>query len=107
MKIVELDGVRLSALVRNEARGIVVDFWSPWCAPCRALRPHLDRLADEHEDTWRFVAVNTDEDASASEAFNVRALPTLVWFRGGEEIARLDGGVTLSSVAAKLEALAR
>ena len=106
MKIEELDGAALAEVLETEERGIVVDFWSPWCAPCRALRPHLDRLAAE-QSGWRFVAVNTEADPSASETFAVSALPTLVWFRDGRELSRLAGGVTLSGVAQKLDELNR
>lgn len=104
MKLEELDAASLRDVLETETRGIVVDFWSPWCAPCRALRPHLDRLADEKAG-WRFVAVNTEAHPSAGETFGVSALPTLVWFKGGRELSRLSGGVTLSGVAQKLEEL--
>ena len=105
MKLEELDGARLREVLRSETRGVVVDFWSPWCAPCRALRPHLDRIAEEERELWRFVAVNTDVDPDASEAFDVSALPTIVWFRGGEELSRLAGAVTVSGVAEKMAEL--
>ena len=105
MSVEELDGPQLRDLVESETRGVVVDFWSPWCAPCRALRPHLNRLADEHPEEWRFVAVNTEKHPGVGEAYGVRSLPTVVWFRAGREVSRLDGGVTLSSVAAKLDEL--
>ena len=105
MTIEELDGAALAELLESEERGVVVDFWSPWCAPCRALRPHLDRIAAKEHERWRFVAVNTESDPTASETYRIRSLPTLVWFRGGRELSRLARGVTLSAVAEKLAEL--
>ena len=101
----ELSPDALESVLESEQRPIVVDFWSPWCAPCRALRPHLDRLADEKKDEWRFVAVNTEAHPEVTERFDVAALPTLAWFRSGKELSRLAGGVTLSRVAETLDAL--
>lgn len=101
----ELDNGSVHELLLTESRSVLIDFWSPWCAPCRTLRPHLHKLAEERQADWRFVAVNTDMHPSAAEAFGVSALPTLVMFRDGEELSRLSGAVTLSSVVAKLDEL--
>ena len=105
MKVEELDGASVRAILEREARGVLVDFWSPWCAPCRALRPHLARLAQERSAEWRFVAINTEKHPASVEEFGISSLPTLVWFRKGTEIKRLTGGVTLSSIAAALDEL--
>lgn len=101
----DLDGGSVHELLLTESRGVLIDFWSPWCGPCRTLRPHLHKLAEERHADWRFVAVNTDVHPSAAEAFGVSALPTLVMFRNGEELSRLAGAVTLSSVVATLDEL--
>ncbi len=101
----ELDGGSVHELLLTESRGVLIDFWSPWCAPCRTLRPHLHKLAEERSADWRFVAVHTEAHPSAAEAFGVASLPTLVMFRDGEELSRLAGAVTLSSVVAKLDEL--
>lgn len=104
--IAELDPRGVRQLLRQEQRAVLVDFWSPWCAPCRVLRPHLVRLAEERSEHWRFVAVNTETHPGAAEEFAIRSLPTFVLFRDGQEVSRLAGGVTLSSVAAALEEFA-
>ena len=102
----ELDVAAVHDVLRGEVRNVLVDFWSPWCAPCRALRPHLHKLAAERSADWRFVAVNTEAHPTASDEFEVRSLPTLVFFRGGHELSRISGGVTLSSVVATLDEFA-
>ena len=99
----ELDGDGLQAALRDETRGVFVDFWSPWCGPCRILRPHLHAMAEERLADWRFVAVNTEAHPDVAEEFDVVSLPTLALFRNGEELDRLTGGVTLSSVVGKLD----
>ena len=103
--IEELDGARLRRVVETESgRGVVVDFWSPWCAPCRVMRPHLARLAEER-DEWRFLAVNTEAHPAVADDFDVQALPTLVFYQAGREVHRLAGKALISTVAETLDAL--
>lgn len=99
----ELDGARLREVLESESRAVLVDFWGPWCGPCRALRPHLARMAEEREEDWRFVAINTDEHEEVALAFAVSSLPTLALFKDGRELERLSGGITLGVVAGKLD----
>lgn len=101
----ELDESGVTEVLGSESRGVVVDFWSPWCAPCRVLKPHLRRLADDNADEWKFVAVNTEAHPRLARQFRVRSLPTLVWFRGAEEISRIEGPMTVSSIAQRLASL--
>lgn len=101
----ELDGAKVREVLGSELRGVLIDFWSPWCAPCRTLRPHLDKLAREREMSWRFVAVNTETHPDAAEAFGVSALPTLVLYRAGVEVHRFSGSALPSSIDAKLDEL--
>ena len=99
----ELDAGSLHELLLTEGRGVLIDFWSPWCGPCRILRPHLHKLAEERDADWRFVAINTDEHPSVATDFGVSALPTLVMCRNGEELSRLSGAVTLASLVETLD----
>jgi len=101
----ELDTKAVRDVLDTERRGVVIDFWSPWCAPCRALRPHLDKLAQVRARGWRFVAVNTEAHPDATEQFGVSSLPTLVMFRQGSEVHRFTGATLPSAMDAKLEEL--
>jgi len=102
----EIDGIaQLNEILLAESRGVVIDFWGTWCQPCRTLRPHLDQLAEEHADDWRFVAVHTEENVDLVEKYAVQSTPTLVYVRGGEEVHRSAGAITPSGVAEALESI--
>lgn len=93
----------LNRILLEEARGVVIDFWGTWCQPCRSLRPHLERLATAHADSWRIVAVHVEENADVIDAYGVQSTPTLVYVRGGNEVHRSTGAVTPSSVEEALQ----
>ncbi|MEN9938514.1 MAG: hypothetical protein RLZZ387_5093 [Chloroflexota bacterium] len=70
---------------------VVVDFWAPWCAPCRAVAPILDELASEYKDQVKIAKVNTDEDQRWMTKFGILAIPTMIFFKNGQEIHRIQG----------------
>jgi thioredoxin 1 len=74
-----------------------VEFWTPRCEPCRELRPQLERLAAEHEDLCVVLALDADREPAAVERHRVREFPTLVFFKGGQELHRLKGGALPAS----------
>ena len=70
---------------------VVVDFWAPWCRPCRTLDPILEALAEEHDDRVRFVKLNIDENLVTPSRYGVLSIPTTILFEGGEERERVMG----------------
>ncbi|MFM7678045.1 MAG: thioredoxin [Roseiflexaceae bacterium] len=70
---------------------VLVDFWAPWCGPCRAVSPVIDELAQEYAGKINVVKVNIDEDAALSDTYDVQSIPTIVFFKDGEEVSRSSG----------------
>ena len=103
----EIRGIaELNRVILAEDRGVVVDFWGEWCQPCRALGPHLERLARDSAGAWRVVAARVENNEDLVEAWSVQATPTLLHLRQGHEVHRSTGAVTPSSVAEAMPAYA-
>jgi len=71
----------------------MVDFWAPWCGPCRIIAPAVKELAEEYDGQVLIAKVNTDEHQEWARHLNIRGIPTVVFFRNGEEVDRLTGAV--------------
>ena len=77
--------------VLNASQPVVVDFWAPWCGPCRVIGPILDKLSGEYEGRLTIAKVNTDEDARYAGQLGIQGIPTLIIFKDGKEVGRLVG----------------
>jgi thioredoxin 1 len=70
---------------------VLVDFWAPWCGPCRALAPIIEELAAEYEGKVKVVKVNTDDSPEIAQKFHISGIPTLILFKGGDPVEQLVG----------------
>ena len=78
---------------------LVVDFWAPWCGPCRSMAPAYEKVSHDMHGKARFVKVNTEDEQGLAAQFNIRSIPTLAVFAGGREIARQPGAMSAPDVA--------
>ncbi len=92
--------------VSSSSKPLVVDFWAPWCAPCRVTKPILEKLAREYQDKVAFLPVNADEAREVLETYQIIGIPTVMAFRGGEVAARVTGAQNEAGYRAMFEALA-
>ncbi|OOR99591.1 thioredoxin [Haemophilus paracuniculus] len=89
--------------VLNADVPVLLDFWAPWCGPCRMIAPILDELADEFAGRAKVVKVNVDDNPETATKFGIRSIPTLLVFKNGEVVATQVGGVPKSQLASLIE----
>ena len=83
----------------------LVDFWAPWCGPCRMISPIIEELANDYEGKAKICKVNTDEAQDLAVQFGVRSIPTILFFKDGELKAQLIGAQSKQIIADKLNSL--
>lgn len=85
---------------------VMVDFYADWCGPCQALMPVVEELAGDYEGKVKIVKVNVDESQQTAQNFGIMSIPALVFFKGGEEVSRLNGALPKDSLKEKLDEVA-
>ena len=90
--------------VLNSDVPVLVDFWAEWCGPCRMMSPTIDTIATEYSGKAKIGKLNVDENGGTAMRYNIRGIPTLLVFKGGQVVAQKVGAVGKSEVAALLDA---
>ncbi len=90
-KPVEISNEKFSEMVLKAKLPVLVDFWAPWCGPCRMVAPLVDELAGEYDGKVSFVKINVDENTETARQYGVMSIPTLIIFNNGQPVSNIVG----------------
>jgi len=103
--IIELTDTTFDEIVNSSDVPVMVDFWAPWCGPCKMIAPLVDEIADEYADKAKICKVNTDEHREAAVEYAINAIPTVILFNGGQIAKKWVGMVTKKDMTDEIDAL--
>jgi thioredoxin 1 len=98
----EVTDNNFAAEVLESPQPVLVDFWAPWCGPCRIIAPHLEEL-DKERDDLRVVKLNTDENPQTAAKYGIMSIPTLILFKNGEPAKQIVGALPKARLQQELE----
>lgn len=84
---------------------VVVDFWAPWCGPCRMIGPVVEKLSDEFKDKVKFCKINVDEQHQMASQYQVMSIPMLIFFKGGQVVDHSMGAVPEKTLRSKVQGI--
>ena len=102
-KYVELTSATFEDTIKDGV--VLVDFWAPWCGPCRMIAPVIEELAEDFEGKAKICKVNTDEEQDIAVKFGIRSIPTILFFKNGEMVEQMVGAASKQAFEDKLNAL--
>ena len=101
--VLEFNDTNFQSEVLDSGQPVLVDFWAPWCGPCKMLAPTIDELADEYNGRIRIGKMNTDESPQTATSHGISAIPTVMLFKGGEVVERFVGVTPKDKFASSLD----
>ena len=99
----EVTDTNFQAEVIESDQPVLVDFWAPWCGPCRVIAPSLEEIADEQADSLRIVKLNVDENQRTAAEYGVMSIPTLIVFKNGQAAKTIVGALPKKRLVQELE----
>src|SRR5947199_5558874 len=100
-----LDESKFDREVTQSDKPVIVDFWAEWCGPCKMIAPLLDEIAKEKAESVKVAKVNVDDNQSLSSKFNIRAIPSLLFFKNGQLRDQVTGMTSKKDLLGRIEAL--
>ena len=103
-KVQDVTDQNFEEAVLNSSQPVLVDFWAPWCAPCRMLAPTMDQVAEDFAGRAKVVKLNVDDNMGTSAKYNIRGIPTLLLFKDGQIKDQLVGSTSKDNISRIIEA---
>ena len=104
-KIIELTDATFDEVVHNSQKPVLIDFWAPWCGPCKMMAPIIGELADNYADKAKICKLNTDDARDSAMEFNISAIPTIILFKDGQIQKRWVGLTSKKNIADAIDEL--
>jgi len=101
--IIEISDSNFESEVVNSDVPVLVDFWAPWCGPCRAIAPIVEEISSTYEGKIKVGKMNVDENQSTTMKFGIRSIPTIIMFKGGEAVEQIIGAVPKAEIEKVVE----
>ncbi len=105
MPVTEINSENFDAevLLSSKESPVLIDFWAPWCGPCKMISPIVEELSDEYGEKVKFVKINTDESPDTATKYGIMSIPTLIIFRDGEPVERIIGFTQKNNLKKKID----
>ena len=104
-KIIQLNAENFQQEVLDAEQLVVVDFWADWCGPCKMVAPVMDELAEDYDGRAKIAKLNVDEQRDLAKKYRVMSIPSILFFKGGNEVDRVVGAQGKEEFASKIDSL--
>ena len=97
-KVIEVNDSDFNYIIQNSTVPVIVDFWAPWCGPCRMMAPNFEKASSMLAPKVQFIKLNTQEAGQSASMFGIRSIPTIIVFKDGKEVERVSGALQTEQI---------